>query len=172
MRPSINFILVITAAAVAAACDVRVNDKGVSVLPPFAGDPGRAEDEWVRSYIVPNGGTFELDTAHGEIEIGAATGKTVDVKARREVRGRSDQSARDLLQQLKIEEDITPERVRVQTPRPDRSGPFRQGIRIDYQIGIPAGLNVAVKTENGDVRLTGVQGRFKTCGQRPARGSS
>jgi hypothetical protein len=145
------------AAAAAPACDVRVNDKGVSL---DINEGGRAEDEWVRSYTLSKGGTFEIDTAFGEIEIVAATGNTVDVKARREVRGRSDEAASKLLKQLEIEEEVTSDRVRVRTPRPDRSGPFRQGIRLDYQISLPAGLNVAVKIENGSVRLTGVQGRF------------
>ena len=157
IRLPASFLLALMLAAAGAACDVRVNDKGVSL---DINEGGRAEDEWTRSYTLSKGGTFELQTAFGEVEIVAATGNTVEVKARREVRGRSDDAARELLSQLKIEEEIAPDRVRVQTPRSDRSGPFRGGVRVDYQISVPAGLNVAIKSENGSVRLTEVQGRF------------
>jgi hypothetical protein len=151
------FLTLVMAAAAATACDVRVNDKGVSVLPPFAGDAGRAEDEWSRSYTLAKGGTFEIQSDRGDIEVMAATGNAVEVKARREVRARSDDAARELLKQLTIDEEITPDRVRVQARRTEGMSGFR---RVAYEIRVPAGLSVSIKNENGSVRLTNVHGRF------------
>jgi len=142
-------------AAAGAACDIRVNDKGVSV---DVNEGGRAEDTWTRSYTVTPGGRFELDVRFSSIEILPAQGKDIDVVATRKARGRSDEAARDLLKQFQMKEEIAPDRVRLEPSRPEGAQFF--GVQIEYQVKVPPGLQVVVKNEYGSVKLDNVQGRF------------
>ena len=103
-------------AVAGAACDIRVNDKGVSV---DVNEGGRAEDTWSRTYTVSPGGRFELDARFSSIEILPAVGKDIEIVASRKARGRSDEAARDLLKQFEMKEEIAPDRVRLEPTRPE-----------------------------------------------------
>jgi hypothetical protein len=151
-----SFVLAaLLGAAAAPACDVRVNDKGVSL---DVNEGGRAEDTWTRTYTVSKAGRFELEAAFGNVELLPATGTTIEVAATRTVRARSDEAARDVLKQLQMQEEIAPDRVSLKAPPLERRD-FRR-INIEYQVKVPAGLNVVVKMEFGNVTLSNVEGRF------------
>ena len=155
IRPAFAFAAVL-AAAVAPACDVRVNDKGVSLN---VNEGGRAEDTWTRSYTVSKAGRFELDATFAGVELLPATGNTIEVVATRNVRGTSDQAAKDLLARIEMKEEVAPDRVRLQATLPEQRGNFR-GMNLDYQVKVPPGLHVVIKSEFANVKLTKVQGRF------------
>jgi hypothetical protein len=144
------------AAAAASACDVRVNDKGVSL---DVNEGGRAEDTWTRTYTVSKGGRFELEAAFGSIEVGPATGNAIEVVATRSVRARSDERAKELLAMVDMKEEVAADRVRLQPTIPERDGGFR-GLNLEYQVKIPAGLDVLIKNEFGRTKLSNVEGRF------------
>jgi DUF4097 and DUF4098 domain-containing protein YvlB len=148
------------AAASNAACDIRVNDKGVSL---DISEGGRAEDEWSRSYTLPKGGRLEIVSAGGPINVTHGDGQTVQVHIIRESRESSDEAAKRALNDETITEEVTPDRVKVQTTRTrtDNAGPFGgRRISTEFRVSIPAGLNVALKAENADVSLENVQGQF------------
>ncbi len=144
------------AAAAAPACDVRVNDKGVSL---DVNEGGRAEDTWTRSYTVTKAGRFELDATFAGVELLPATGTAIEVVATRNVRANSDQAAKDLLARIEMKEEVAPDRVRLQAMLPEQRGNFR-GMNLDYQVKVPPGLNVVIKSEFANVKLTRVHGRF------------
>ena len=149
----------LVAAALGAGCDVKVGDSGMS----FDVTHGRAEDEWTRTYELVTGGRLEIVSGGGPVNVTASDGQTVQVHIIRQAQASTDEAAQQALKEETISEDVTPERVKVQTVRPggDNSGPFgRRRISTEYRVRIPAGLNVAIKAENADVSLTDVQGQF------------
>ncbi len=148
-------LAVLFAAATGAACDIRVNDKGVSL---DVNEGGRAEDTWTRSYTIAQGGRFELESAFSVINVVPATGNAVEVLATRTVRGRSDEAAREQLKKIEMKEEVAPDRVRLQ-PALGEGGGFR-ALRLESQVKVPAGLNVVITSEFGNVQLDKVQGRF------------
>lgn len=141
-------------AAVTAACDVRVDDGGLS----FDVARGRASDEWTRTYTVASGGHIEIVNAAGAIEATRASGAAVEVVARREARGGGDEAALELLASLEMGEEVTADRVRVEArrgPAGRRGGPV---LTIDYEVRLPAGVGATLTTENGEVRLEALPG--------------
>ncbi len=141
-----------------AGCDVKVGEGGLSLNIA----DGKASDEWVRSYTLPAGGTLEIVNLNGRIDAFPTDGPTVEVTAKREIRAGSDEQAQEALAVTNLVENVTPERVRIETPARaagDREGPFqRRSLRVDYRVGIPAGLNVSLTTENGQIEIANVKG--------------
>jgi hypothetical protein len=148
----------ILAAAGAAACDVRVDDQGgVSV---DVNEGGRAEDESTQTYPLTKGGRIELQIENGDIELAGGTGTAVDVHSTRRARARNDEAARQLLKQQYFTVEAAPDRLSIRSVKLDAQEAFRRRVRTDYRITVPAGASVAIKIENGAVRLTEVNGRF------------
>ena len=159
MTIRLSVLLSVTLAG--AACDVRVNDKGVSL---DISEGGRAEDEWTRTYKLARGGHLEILSAGGPIYVTEAADDAVQVHIVREARGKTDEAAqRALKEEETITEEVAAERVKVQTIRnnKDNSGPFGgRRISTEFRVTIPSGLNVVLKGENADVTLEGVDGQF------------
>jgi hypothetical protein len=163
--------LVTIAAGLTWACDVRVNDKGVSL---DVNEGGRAADEWKRSYTLPKGGRFELHSSNGTVDVVRSAGAAVEVTAQRTVRARSDADAQALLKSLEMAEDVAGDHVTVGAVRP-KTGDSWQRVRIMYRIAMPVDATVSLRTENGRIGLDGVQGRISasvTNGMIDGRGVS
>lgn len=150
----------------AAGCDVRVSDKGdVSVDLAH----GKATDEWTRTYSIARGGRLEIVNDTGAIDIGRSEGAAVEVRAMREARGDSDDGASALLRRVDMNEQVTPDHVRIEarTPADATSGRGlsrfgrRSAVTIEYRVRLPQGLSATVRTENGQVRLDNVDGRLE-----------
>jgi len=152
-------VLFAVAAAVAllAGCDIKVDDGKFSV----GVSRGRATDEWTRAYTLPGDGRVEIINENGSIEARRATGPQVTVKAFREVSDSSDDKAQARLQSLKMREDVGADHVSIEAETGE-SSPFgmRRGISVRYEVELPPGLSVTLKTQNGTVRLDRVDGRI------------
>jgi len=145
------------AVVLAAGCDIRVDDGRVSL----GVTRGRASDNWTREYSISQGGRFELLNENGAIDVRGGSGSHVRVKAIREVSDSSDDAARTRLQTLKMREEVAPDRVLVQAETGDSSTFGRsRGVTVRYEVEVPAGLTVSLKTMNGGVRLDNVDGRI------------
>lgn len=142
-------------ALLAAACDVRVGDQGVSV----GIVEGIARDEWTRTYTVPEGGRVEIENLNGQIDVFAAAGEQVEVRATREVRSRTDEAAQELLKQVSLAETTTPDGVRIAAGALG-DAQFLERLRIAFRVNVPPGLRVALRNENGEMRLENVAGHF------------
>ena len=144
-------------AALLAGCDIKVDDGKVSL----GVSRGRASDEWVRSYTLAKGGRFEIANENGQIDVRGGQGPEVKVKAFREVTSNSDEDAQQRLKDLKMKEDASADRVFIQaeTSRSEQIG-FGRGLNVRYEVEVPAGLTVTVKTMNGAVRLDNVEGKI------------
>ena len=142
----------------AAACDVRVGDKGgvfVDVDPR-----GRAEDESTLTFPLAKGGQIELHTDDSNIEIVRAAGTSVEVHSRRVIRAGTDAEARKLLEQQPVTVEATPDRVIIRTVKADGQEARRRRGRVNYRLAVPVGSIVTARNENGVVTLDNVEGRF------------
>lgn len=136
-------------------CDVKVGEEGLSV--DFAGT--RATDEWVRTYEIKPGGRLEIINVNGEIRASPSAGGSVEVRAIREVRARSEEASRELLRKTEMREEVAADRVRILGAEGSEGQDFRgPRVSIKYDVRVPAGLNLSFKTQNGEVRLEDIQG--------------
>jgi len=149
---------VLCLALVSTACDVKVGDTGVSV--DFA--TGKATDEWTRTYDLPPGGRLEIVNTNGLIHASPSAGTKVEVRATRDARAGNDEAARSLLQQTEMREDVSPDRVAIEArvEQGRREGFGGPQLTIRYEVQIPPGLTVMLKTQNGEVRMENLQGRL------------
>jgi hypothetical protein len=142
------------------ACDVKVGENGLSVDIAH----GKAGDEWKRTYNIPPDGRLEILNINGVIEAFPSTGTQVEVVARREVRAGSDEAAQALLAKVQMIEEVAADHVKIELKTDPDSEPGelrrRNPVSIAYQVGLPPGLTVSLRTENGAVRLENVQGQF------------
>jgi Putative adhesin len=118
---------------------------------------GRATDEWTRSYPLAAGGEVQIVGGKGSVDVQGGAGSTVELRAERVALAASDASARELLPRIKIREDVTPEKIVIQT---EGLGGIVIGveIQVNYHVTIPAGASVRVRTADGRVTVADVDG--------------
>lgn len=150
--PSAALVAVLVAAS--AACEIQAGEGDFSV--DFS--RGQARDTWTRSYPLPAGGRIEIINVNGQIRAEASTGSSVEVTVERSASAGSDEAARDLLSQVEMREEVSAERVRIETRAPRvRLG----GVKAAYLVRVPAGVHVDLRTINGGVRLDGLGGEVR-----------
>lgn len=149
---------VLCLALLSTGCDIKVGEQGMSV--DFA--LGKATDEWTRSYTIEPGGRLEIVNVNGTIHASPASGGQVEVRAVRELRAGSEDEAREILRTSAMREEVAPDRVVVQPPaRPEGEGGHRRPqMVVRYDVRVPAGLVLAFKTQNGEIRVDNVVGQL------------
>lgn len=154
MRSKLPLVgLVLTVGLSVAACDVKTDASG-----DFSFDiaSGKAQDTWTRTYTLADQGRLELINVNGRITAEPAPDDKVTVEGRRSVKASTDEAAKEKLAELQIREEVTGDRVRVES-RPPRLSGFG-GHEIEWAIKVPRGVVVDLRTVNGGVRITGLQG--------------
>src|SRR5206468_6234289 len=79
--------------------------------------PGRATEQWTKTYPLNAGGEVRIGNTNGKVEIEGVDGSTVEVRAEKIARAATDDGARQLLPHITITEDVKPDRVSVETGR-------------------------------------------------------
>ena len=154
---NITRFAVIAAAAVSlSACDIAVDGHGGLGFDLAA---GKAQDEWTRTYKVAAGGRLEIINVNGRITAEAADGPDIEVRAERSAKSLSDDQARDLLAKIEMREEVGSDRVRVEVRAPRSNGP--SGHEIKWTIKVPKGVAVDLRTVNGGVRMSALQGDIR-----------
>ena len=145
--------LVLAAGLSVVACDIKSTANG-----DFSFDisGGKAEDTWTRTYTLADKGRLELINVNGRITAERATDDKVTVEGRRTAKGSTDEAAKDHLAKMEIREEVSGDRVRVESRPPRLSG--LAGHEIEWTIKVPAGVVVDLRTVNGGVRINGLSG--------------
>jgi len=119
---------------------------------------GRATDEWTRSYPLSSTGELQIIGANGSVEIRGGNGTTVDVRAERVARASSDAAARELLPRVEIREDVSPDKIVLQTQ--GLAGiVIGVDVAVNYRVTMPATARARVRAVNGDVTIADVEGQ-------------
>jgi hypothetical protein len=119
---------------------------------------GRATDEWIRRYPLSPGGEVHVVNTNGKIEVEQADGSEVEIRAERVARAATDSGARELLPRITIKEEVSPDRVSVQTER--MSGiMIGAQFEVRYHVRAPKNAFVNVNNTNGQIALTGLGGK-------------
>lgn len=119
---------------------------------------GRASDEWVRSYDLAPGGELQIVGGDGSVDVEAGSGPRVEVRAQRIAMAPTDEGAGELVSRISIREDVTPERVVLQS---EGLGGIVIGVKvlINYRVEVPSGARVRVRTAGGAITLRNLDGR-------------
>jgi hypothetical protein len=120
---------------------------------------GRASDTWTRSYPLVEAGEISISNRNGSIDIEAGDGATVEVSAERVTHATSEKGARDLLPRVEIAENVTPNRVSIETKG---IAGILVGVsfEVTYHVKVPASAVVRAQATNGNVTAHGLKGRF------------
>jgi DUF4097 and DUF4098 domain-containing protein YvlB len=132
------------------ACDLNIGDGEFSL----GVASGRASDEWSRTYDLSAGGRLEIVNVNGLVQVEPADGDEVVVRAERRAKGPTDEDAQALLEKVQIAEDVSADRVRLETKAPKTWG--RSGVEVRYYIKVPANVRVNARTNNGGIKLKDV----------------
>jgi len=121
---------------------------------------GQATDEWTRTYQLAPGGEVRIGNTNGRIEIEAVDGSKVEVRAERIARAATDAGAQELLPRITIKEDVTPDRVALET---EKISGVMIGVKTEvrYHVRAPKTASIDVSNTNGSVAVTGMSGRVK-----------
>ncbi len=139
-----------------AACDIAVDGHGGLGIELAS---GKAQDQWTRSYKIASDGQLEIINVNGRITAEPSDSGSVEILAERSVKATSDERARELLGQIEMREEVGDEKVRVEVRAPRFRGASNQEIK--WTIKVPKGVSVDLRTINGGVRMTGLQGEVR-----------
>jgi len=154
MRSKLSLLgLVLTVGLSVAACDIKTDASG-----DFSFDiaSGKAQDTWTRTYTLADQGRLELINVNGRITAEPATDDKVTVEGRRTAKASTDEAAKEKLAKLEIREEVSGDRIRVES-RPPRMNGFG-GLEVEWTIKVPKGVVVDLRTVNGGIRINRLQG--------------
>jgi hypothetical protein len=144
-----RLMAVVTVAMALSACDVVVSSLHAT---------GKAQDQWTRTYTLAATGDVEIINANGGIDVVGYDGTQVEVVADRVARGMTDEDAKKVLQQLQIGEDVTANRVRLETRAATGEG---RRVEVRYHVKVPASANLRLQNSNGAIDVVAVKGTVR-----------
>lgn len=157
MRPTKLSVLglVVAAGLTLAGCEINTAGEGLNI----GLSRGSATDTWTRSYPVAPGSRFELINVNGRITAEPADGTSLEVSGERTAKASSDEAAKELLGKIEMREETGDSRVRVEVRPPRLSG--LSGQEVKWTIRVPKGVHVDLRTTNGGVRVTNLDGEIR-----------
>jgi DUF4097 and DUF4098 domain-containing protein YvlB len=148
MIPRLRVLALLPLAAalsLTAACDIALS-----------GAREEATETVTRSFPLSAGGTLDIETVNGRIEVVAGTGRTVEVKAVKVAKAATKEGAAELLKKLQIKEEVTADLVKLRAER-SGNGPSLNGwgtsTEIRYFVKVPANTKVTLSTTNGHIEV-------------------
>ena len=143
----------VCAASLLSACDVTIKDGDIKNVSVHAG----ASEEWTRHYPLARGGTVEIVNGDGPIEAVVGPPGVVDVAAVIEASAMTETRAKELVHEMRLEESITLDHVRVATAR--REG--RSGVDVRIKVTLPADARLEMTGNNGKLKADGFGAHVK-----------
>jgi DUF4097 and DUF4098 domain-containing protein YvlB len=122
-------------------------------------DAQRESEPWSKNYTLQPGGRVEITNVNGRIELTGGDTDRVEVSAEKIGKGSTVEAAREMLKRIEIREQVTPDRIYLET-RLNRSSGFNMGNgEVRYTVRVPAGASVKLHTVNGGIEVDNVRGR-------------
>ena len=122
----------------------------LSILLAAAGAEASVREHFERTVAFNPGGAFGIENQSGSIEIAVGNESSVRIEAEKEA------ETEDELRNLEIVVEGAGDSISVRTVQ-QRPGPGG----VSYRIVLPADAQVTVVTVNGDVSVTGIEGRVQ-----------
>jgi putative adhesin len=142
-------ILLMTAAlAVSAGCNLHI---GTGI---------EARESWTKSYTVKPGATLAVRESNGKIRVTAGDGDKIEVTATRISKASTEEAAKADLKEFSIAETATPEMVEFDSSNRSLQMTLHGTRRVEYEIKVPKGVNVTLKTANAAIDVQGVTGQL------------
>lgn len=144
---------VILVTAMTVMCTVSVN--------------GSIEETITKSYDVSPGGTLNVDTDLGSIEVEAIDRSTVEIKILQKVRTSSEKKADKILKDLEIDIYQKGNDVYIQADYEKHGWQkfwdnISKHLRVKYIISVPRVYNVDLKTKGGSISVEGTEGKVES----------
>jgi len=138
----------VAALSLTAACDIALS-----------GAREEATATVTRSFPLSAGGTLDISTTNGRIEVTAGTGSTVEVKAVKVAKAATKEGAAELLKKLEIKEEVSADLIKLRAGS-GGNGPSLKGwgtsTDIRYFVTVPANTKVVLSTTNGQIEVENV----------------
>jgi hypothetical protein len=135
-----------------AACDIALS-----------GAREEATETVTRSFPLSPGGTLDVSTTNGRIEVVAGSGRTVEMTAVKVAKAATKEGATELLKRLQIKEEITADLVKLRAERDGGQGASRQTLsawgtsaEVRYSLKVPANTKLLLNTTNGEIEVVDV----------------
>lgn len=119
-----------------------------------------AKDQWKKSYTLAQGGSFEIHTVTGRIQIRTGDGDTVDVVADRTVKAGSDEDAKNALKRFEFVETVSPNHILIDTTSKGVGLEMNVSKNVDFVVHLPRSASVKLVTTNGDIDVADIGGTF------------
>lgn len=117
--------------------------------------------EWRKTYELGPGGRIEIRNINGKIDVQPSAGNTVEIVAEKSASGASVEAAREALAGIDIQENTSPNDIRIETKVSRMDGGFFGGGNrsVNYTVKVPASADARFSTVNGGVQVSGLKGR-------------
>ncbi len=113
------------------------------------------------SFPISAGGTLDITTTNGRIEVVAGTAPTIEVQAVKVAKAATKEGAQELLKKLQIKQDVTADLVKLRAERDGGNGPNLQSwgtsAEVRYFVKVPASTKVLLSTTNGQIEVVDVK---------------
>lgn len=135
-----------------------------------AGSASASIDDTIqKTFSVDSGGTLDIDTERGSIEVKGASGNTVEIEIIREVRTSDNKKAEKVLDKFKIEFKQSGNDVFVIGERIGKESIWDKiwnRLNIKFIVRVPEVYNVKLKTSGGGISVEDIEGEvnIKTSG--------
>lgn len=117
-----------------------------------------AKETWNRTYTVKPGATLTVKESNGEIRVSVSDGDKIEVTATKISKASTEEAAKADLKEYTIAEKATPDLVEIDSSTGGLQVMVHKSRRVDYDVKVPKGLNVNLRTANGTVNVQGVTG--------------
>ena len=116
-----------------------------------------AQDIFDKTYPLSAAGRLEIVNTNGSIRVDPAEGAQVEIHAERIAHAATQQGAKELLEKSSIKEDVTGDRVHLDSRVQGGFGHFRGSVEVRYTVRVPAGAIVDLRGTNGRIDATGLK---------------
>lgn len=119
-----------------------------------------AREEWKKTYTVEAGGSVQIENSNGRIVVRPGSGPDVEVIATRIAKAGTEEAAKQLLEEMAIEESASESGVRLSS-RSRRVNWGSTQYQVNYEIRAPAGLELRLSATNGTIDVADWDGRVE-----------